>query len=76
MAPAYSFLIAASIASSAFAAEKYFLNSATSLDDVTLDMTCSPPTRLGGVGYCGPDYCENAEKWSCTGDNKCAGKIK
>ena len=48
------------------------LNSATSLQDVGLDATCSPPTKLGGVGYCGPDYCEDAEKWSCTGSGKCA----
>ena len=48
------------------------LNSATSLQDVGLDATCSPPTKLGGNGYCGPDYCEEAEKWSCTGSGKCA----
>ena len=48
------------------------LNSATSLQDVGLDATCSPPTKLGGLGYCGPDYCEDAEKWSCTGSGKCA----
>jgi len=48
------------------------LNEATSLQDVGLDATCSPPTKLGGKGFCGPDYCETAEKWSCTGSGKCA----
>ena len=48
------------------------LNEATSLADIGLDATCSPPTKLGGKGFCGPDYCEMAEKWSCTGSGKCA----
>jgi hypothetical protein len=73
MASAYYFLIAASFVGSV-TSERYFLNQATSLDDVTLDMTCSPPTRFGGVGYCGPEFCEAAEKWSCTGSDKCAGE--
>ena len=38
----------------------------------TPDATCSPPTKLGGLGYCGPEYCLDAEKWSCTGSGKCA----
>ena len=48
------------------------MNQAQSLDELALDATCSPPTKLGGLGYCGPDYCVEAEKWSCTGSGKCA----
>ena len=33
------------------------LNQASTLADVELTSTCSPPTKLGGVGYCGPDFC-------------------
>ena len=48
------------------------MNQAQSLNELALDATCSPPTKLGGLGYCGPDYCIDAEKWSCTGSGKCA----
>ena len=33
------------------------LNMAQSLADVELSTGCSPPTILGGTGYCGPDFC-------------------
>ena len=33
------------------------LNQAQSLEEVELSTGCSPPTILGGMGYCGPDYC-------------------
>ena len=33
------------------------LNDGHTLADVTLTSSCSPPTKLGGVGYCGPDFC-------------------
>ena len=49
-----------------------YLNDAGSLADVELGTTCSPPTKLGGTGYCGPEYCSMALKWSCTGSGKCA----
>lgn len=56
----------------AAAADPVYLNDAQRLADISLDATCSPPTRLGGTGYCGLGYCEYAEKWSCTGSGKCA----
>ena len=33
------------------------LNDGQYLADVELTSSCSPPTKLGGVGYCGPSYC-------------------
>jgi len=48
------------------------LNDGQYLSDVTLTSSCSPPTKLGGQGFCGPEFCELAEKWSCTGSGKCA----
>ena len=50
----------------------YFLNDAEDVGDVDYQMTCSPPSNLGGKGYCGPSYCDSATKWSCTGSGKCA----
>ena len=56
----------------------YFLNDAETFDDIMeggqidYQMTCSPPGNLGGKGYCGPSYCDDAKKWSCTGSGKCA----
>ena len=50
----------------------YFLNDAEDVRDVDYQMTCSPPSNLGGKGYCGPSYCDSATKWSCTGSGKCA----
>jgi hypothetical protein len=69
---AMHFLVIIGFISSALAKDPVYLNNAQKLDDVSLDATCSPPTRLGGLGYCGLGYCEYAEKWSCTGSGKCA----
>ena len=53
--------------------EVYYLNDAETMEDIDLLMTCSPPTDMGGLGYCGPKVvCEEAVKWSCSKSGKCA----